>query len=187
MTSNKSKQIFIGPKPSSRGAIFFLVITLITAFMFVDTISSPLEAIFIPIPIMYVFVIFLGVTALIGINHRLIYELQDSALIIRQTLETETISYDNIENAQLDKTIRRGITTYLSSRIKSWSPTTKLLSKLTIAGLQVDMNLTGKQVPCISVKLVKSGTWLVIFPENRETEFYNTLLKRLEDNKKGKV
>ncbi|MDQ1280102.1 MAG: hypothetical protein QG670_1364 [Thermoproteota archaeon] len=185
MADNKYR-VFIGPKTSPRGAIFFLIITTITMIMFVDSTTTRMESIYIMIPIMYVIVIFFGIMALLGVTHRLVYELQDSTLVIRQALETEKIPYSNIESAQLDETTRRGITTYLSSRLKPWSPTSKALSKLTIASLQVGMNLTGGSVPCISIKLKNNRTWLIVFPENREKEFYNTLLKHLENNKKRK-
>ena len=183
MTSNKS-QVFVGPKQSLRGTIFFLIITTITIIFFVDSTTARLETVFVMIPIMYIIVIIYGIAALIGMAHRLVYEFQSSALVIQQALQTEKIPYENIESAQMDKTIRRGVTTYLSSRLKPWSPTSKALSKLTIAGLQIGMNLEGKSVPCISIKLKNNRTWLIVFPENRETEFYNTLLKHLEASKK---
>jgi len=183
MNSSESKQIFEGPSPSLSAMIFFMTTTSFTAWVLSTILESPQPVAYLPLLIFFPFFMLLGMLALIGIPHRLVYELQDSALVIHQTLQTEVIPYDRIEEVQLDDMLRRGFTAHLSSGIRSWTASTRQLSMLTVVGIRASVIFGGKQVSCVSIKLRDSKTCLVIFPDDKELDFYNALLKRLNRGK----
>ena len=177
------KEAFKTPNMPSSASAFFFVITAVTAVFLYLTLSNPLDL--GSLISIFAFIVFMsiGLFALIGIKQGVEYELRESALVVHQALQTETILYDRIEEAQLDTTVRRGFNINVLSGVRPWVASTKSLSKMTVQGILVGLAFKGGKGQCVNIKLKDSRNWLILFFDDRSAEFHRGLLRHLNVTK----